>query len=219
MTTITDYITNDFKAIDSESNIQQVQDFFVEGHFSHFPVVEERLYIGCIAADDVETFDSDKKIKHYRYALEGFYVRTNMIWLDVLEVFARNHSNVVPVLDDDNAYVGYYEIADIIRFFNDTPFLKEQGAILIVEKAINDYSMGQIIQIIESNSGKILGLFVSNTTVETIQVTIKLTLGGVNEIIQSFRRYGYDIISNHNEDNYLNNLKERSDYLEKYLNI
>ena len=219
MTTITDYITNDFKAIDSESNIEQVQDFFVEGHFSHFPVVEERLYIGCIAADDVETFDSDKKIKHYRYALEGFYVRTNMIWLDVLEVFARNHSNVVPVLDDDNAYVGYYEIADIIRFFNDTPFLKEQGAILIVEKAINDYSMGQIIQIIESNSGKILGLFVSNTTVETIQVTIKLTLGGVNEIIQSFRRYGYDIISNHNEDNYLNNLKERSDYLEKYLNI
>jgi predicted transcriptional regulator len=219
MTTITDYITNDFKAIDSESNIEQVQDFFVEGHFSHFPVVEERLYIGCIAADDVETFDSDKKIKHYRYALEGFYARTNMIWLDVLEVFARNHSNVVPVLDDDNAYVGYYEIADIIRFFNDTPFLKEQGAILIVEKAINDYSMGQIIQIIESNSGKILGLFVSNSTVETIQVTIKLTLGGVNEIIQSFRRYGYDIISNHNEDNYLNNLKERSDYLEKYLNI
>jgi predicted transcriptional regulator len=219
MTTITDYITNDFKAIDSESNIEQVQDFFVEGHFSHFPVVEERLYIGCIAADDIETFDSDKKIKHYRYALEGFYARTNMIWLDVLEVFARNHSNVVPVLDDDNAYVGYYEIADIIRFFNDTPFLKEQGAILIVEKAINDYSMGQIIQIIESNSGKILGLFVSNTTVETIQVTIKLTLGGVNEIIQSFRRYGYDIISNHNEDNYLNNLKERSDYLEKYLNI
>lgn len=219
MTTITDYITNDFKAIDSESNIEQVQDFFVEGHFSHFPVVEERIYIGCIAADDVETFDSDKKIKHYRYALEGFYARTNMIWLDVLEVFARNHSNVVPVLDDDNAYVGYYEIADIIRFFNDTPFLKEQGAILIVEKAINDYSMGQIIQIIESNSGKILGLFVSNTTVETIQVTIKLTLGGVNEIIQSFRRYGYDIISNHNEDNYLNNLKERSDYLEKYLNI
>ena len=110
MTTITDYITNDFKAIDSESNIEQVQDFFVEGHFSHFPVVEERIYIGCIAADDIETFDSDKKIKHYRYALEGFYARTNMIWLDVLEVFARNHSNVVPVLDDDNAYVDYGKV-------------------------------------------------------------------------------------------------------------
>ncbi len=219
MTTITDYITNDFKAIESESNIEQVQDFFVESHFSHFPVVEECIYIGCIAADDIETFDLDKKIKHYKYALEGFYARTNMIWLDVLEVFARNHSNVVPVLDDGNAYVGYYEIVDIIRFFNDTPFLKEQGAVLIVEKAINDYSMGQIIQIIESNSGKILGIFVSKSTIETIQVTIKLTLGGINEIIQSFRSYGYDIISNHNEDNYLNNLKERSDYLEKYLNI
>ncbi len=41
----------------------------------------------------------------------------------------------------------------------------------------------------------------------------------MNEIIQSFRRYDYEIISEHFEDNYINTLKERSDYLDKYLNI
>jgi hypothetical protein len=35
----------------------------------------------------------------------------------------------------------------------------------------------------------------------------------MNEIIQTFRRYNYEIISEHQEDNYINNLKERSDYL------
>lgn len=219
MTEITDYINNDFKAIDSQETIESVQDFFAEANFSHFPVIEESIYIGSIASDDVETFDLDKKVTHYRYTLEGFYARTNMIWLDVLEVFARNHTNVIPVLDDSNKYIGYYEISDIIKFFNETPFLKEQGGIIIVEKPANDYSMGQIVQIVESNNGKLLGTFISNTTVDTIQVTIKIALGGMNEIIQTFRRYGYEIISEHQEDNYLNNLRERSDYLDKYLNI
>ncbi len=219
MTEITDYINNDIKAIAIDESIETVQDFFAELSFSHFPVLENGTYIGSIALDDVETFDTDKNISDYRYTLEGFYARTNMIWLDVLEVFARNHTSVVPVLDDTNKYVGYYDITDIVKFFHETPFLKELGGVVIVEKNIDDYSMSQIAQIVESNNGKLLGLFISNVENDTVQVTVKITLGAMNEIIQTFRRYNYEIISEHQEDNYLNALKERSDYLDRYLNI
>jgi predicted transcriptional regulator len=219
MTEISDYITNDYKAIDSQETIAEVQNFFEEVSFSHFSVVNEGVYIGCIASDDVETFDYDKKVADYKYTLEGFFARKNMIWLDVLEVFAKNHSNIVPVLGEDNAYLGYYELEDIIKFFHETPFLKEQGAVIVVEKNAIDYSMGQITQIVESNQGKLLGLFVSNASADKIQVTIKITLGSMNDIIQTFRRYNYEIVSEHQEDNYINNLRERSDYLDKYLNI
>jgi CBS domain containing-hemolysin-like protein len=219
MTEITEYITNDFKAIDSQDTIADVQDFFNDLHFSHFPVIEDGIYIGSIAADDIVTFETDKKIADYRFTLEGFFVRTNTIWLDVLEIFAKNHTNLVPVLDENNKYVGYYEIEDIMRFFHETPFLKEPGGIIIVKKAVLDYSMSQITQIVESNNGKLLGLFISEADVESVQVTLKITLGAMNEIIQTFRRYNYEIISEHQEDNYINNLKERSDYLDKYLNI
>jgi Mg/Co/Ni transporter MgtE len=151
--------------------------------------------------------------------LEGFFARKNMIWLDVLEVFAKNHTNIVPVLDEENKYVGYYELEDIVKFFHETPFLKEQGGIVVVEKSIDDYSMSQIAQIVESNNGKLLGLFVSEADIEKVQVTVKIALGSMNDIIQTFRRYNYEIISEHQEDNYLNSLKERSEYLDKYLNI
>ena len=219
MTEITDYINNDIKAIAIDESIETVQDFFAELSFSHFPVLEDETYLGSIALDDVETFDTDKKVSDYRYTLEGFYARTNMIWLDVLEVFARNHTSVVPVLDDRNNYIGYYEITDIVKFFHETPFLKELGGIIIVEKNSSDYSMSQIAQIVESNNGKLLGLFISNVENDNVQVTVKITLGAMSEIIQTFRRYNYEIISEHQEDNYLNALKERSDYLDKYLNI
>ena len=62
MTEITNYITNDFKAIDSQETIAVVQELFDELTFTHFPVVEEEIYIGSIASDDIETFDSDKKV-------------------------------------------------------------------------------------------------------------------------------------------------------------
>lgn len=219
MLEITNYINNDFKAFESSEKINFVQDFFSDLTFSHFPVIEENIYIGSIPADDVVTFAADKSIKDYRYTLEGFFARSNMIWLDVLEVFAQNNTNLIPVLDEKNNYVGYYELNDIVQFFAETPFLREQGGIIIVKKAIADFSMSQIAQIVETNNGKTLGLFISEASTDFIQVTIKISLGGMNEIIQTFRRFNYEIVSEHQEDSYLSNLKERSDYLDKYLNI
>jgi predicted transcriptional regulator len=219
MLEITNYINNDFKPFDSKETIESIQNFFADLTFSHFPVVEEGIYIGSIAADDVITFDNNKNAADYRYTLEGFYARNSMNWLDVLEVFAQNNSNLIPVLDDKNNYLGYYELNDIVKFFAETPFLREQGGIIIVKKPTIDFSMSQISQIIETNNGKILGLFISDANAEFVEITIKLSLGGMNEIIQTFRRFNYEIISDHQEDTYLNNLKERSDYLDKYLNI
>ncbi len=219
MTELKDYLNNDIRPLDSQETIANVQDFFADLTFSHFPVVEESIYIGSLSAEDVETFDRQKIVAEYRYTFDSFFARTNMIWLDVLEVFAKHNTNLVPVLDEENKYVGYYEIGDVVQFFNQTPFLKEQGGIIVVKKGVLDFSMSQIAQIIESNNGKILGLFISDANSEAVEITIKINLGAVNEIIQTFRRYNYEIVSEHQEDNYINSLKERSDYLDKYLNI
>jgi Mg/Co/Ni transporter MgtE len=110
--------------------LESVQDFFADLSFSPFSGLENGIYIGSISGDDVETFDSEKKILDYRYTLEGFYARKNMIWLDLLEIFARNHTSIVPVLDEKNNYIGYYDITDIIKFFHETPFLKEWEELL-----------------------------------------------------------------------------------------
>lgn len=219
MTEITDYISNEINALSVTDKIGNAQDIFLEYSFSHFPVLEDGVYIGCINAEDAELLEDNKTINDFRYNFERFFVRNTLNWLDVMEVFAKNEANLIPVLDETNKYVGYYEIDDIIKIFNDTPFLKEDGGVLVVEKGIRDYSMGEIAQIIESNNAKLLGAFISYSDINKVQITVKMSLGGMNEIIQTFRRYNYEIISEHQEDAYLNNLRDRSDYLDKYLNI
>ena len=219
MTEIANYISNDYKALKSYESITEAQEFFEENNFSHFPVLEDDVYIGSISREELDGFDLNKKISDYRYGLEGFFVRDTNIFFDVLEVFAKNNATIIPVLDQDNKYLGYFDIETIIKLFYQTPFLKEQGGTIVVKKTVSDYSMSQITQIVESNNGKLLGLFVSDSDFETVQITMKISLGEINDIIQSFRRYNYEIVSEHQEDDYINILKERSEYLEKYLNI
>jgi len=51
------------------------------------------------------------------------------------------------------------------------------------------------------------------------QITIKVGHTGINAIVQTFRRYSYNIISNHKEDRFVEDLKKRSKYLDKYLKM
>jgi CBS domain-containing protein len=219
MTEITDFLNTNIKALRITDSVADAQDLFSEYPFSHFPVLDDGVYIGCADAEDTELMDIDKTMDDMRYSFDRFFVRDTTIWLDVLEVFAKNETNLVPVLNDENKYMGYYEITDIIKFFDQTPFLKEQGGILVVEKGVQEYSMSEVAQIVESNNGRLLGLFISESEMHKVQITVKISMGGLSEIIQTFRRYNYDIISEHQEDAYLNTLKDRSDYLDKYLNI
>ncbi len=219
MNILSDYINQDYKPLDIQESVAVAQDFFTDVSFSHFPVTEEGVFIGNISSEDIETFDNDKKISDYRYTLDVFFTKENAIWLDVLDNFGQHETTIMPVLNVNNSYMGYYEIGAVMRFFNESPFIKEFGNIIIVEKNISEYSFSQIGQIVEGNNGKILGLFISDSTASKVQITIKITNSGLNEIIQTFRRYEYDIISEHQEDNYMKSLKERSDYLDKYLNI
>ena len=213
------YIINDIKPININDNIGNVQELFNQLTYSHIPIEKEGVYIGCISENDTHCFDAHKPINDFLYALNGFFTRSNNLWLDVLEAFAQNDTNIMPVLDTKNHYLGYYELNDIISLFNTTPFFSENGSLLIVEKGYNDYSFSEVSQIIESNNAKLLGVFISKMENDLVQLTIKIGHSGLNDIIQSFRRYGYNIISGHAEDSFIENLKERSDYLNKYLNL
>lgn len=213
------YIINEIQPLATSAKVGDAQLLFNELTYTHFPVFNDKTYVGCIAEADARCFDTEKSLESYLYALEGFFVRTDANWLDILESFAQNHSNIMPVLDDSNNYQGYFELRDIMNLFNETPFLSEPGNILIVEKGVLDYSFSEVSQIVESNNAKLLGLFISNMENDVIQITLKINDSDINNIVQTFRRYSYNIVSKHHEDSFLNNLKERSQYLEKYLNI
>ena len=213
------FIINDMNPASPQTLVGELQAIFKQLTYSHVPVLKEQVYLGCLSETDVYCFESQEAVSEVLYAIEGFFVRDSSMWLDVLEAFAQNNSNIMPVLDAKNNYIGYYQLIDIISLFNRTPFFSEPGGIVVIEKGHSDFSFSQISQIVEANNAKLLGAFISKTENDLTQITLKIGTVGLSTILQEFRRFGYTIISGHEDDTFLRTLKERSAYLDAYLNL
>ena len=215
-----DYIIKDIKALSASDKVSKAKKLFTELTYTHLPIVDKGFLLGLIAEADIQTIeDEDKLIKEFSFVFHLFFADKKTNWFELLKVFALNDFNIIPVLDKNQKYLGYYELTDILHLFNSTHFLNETGAILVVSKDISDYSFSEISQIIESNNATLLGAFISKIHDDIIEVTIKLSDHDLNNTIQTFRRYDYTILTGFHMDEYLNTLKERSEYLQKYLNI
>ena len=216
---LSQFIINDIRPFEVKTTVAELQEVFNQLMYSHVPIQKDGVYMGCLSVRDVYCFEANQKVNDLLYAVEGFFVREFTIWLDVLDRFAGNDANIMPVLDEKNNYLGYYQLVDIISLFNKTPFFAEPGGIIIIEKANRDYSFSEICQILESNNLKLLGVFVSRLKKSMTQITVKIENTGLSAVFETFRRYGYTIISGHEDDTFLKTLKDRSSYLDRYLNL
>lgn len=217
---IAPYILKEFKAFTLNSKVSEIKTFFNASTFNYFPIVEDKKLIGLISETEIQGInEDDKEIGYFQYLFEVFSTEETSNILEVLKEFASNQSTILPILNKERHYIGYYDLIDVLHVYNDTPFFNSEGIVLLLKKEARDYSLSEICQIIESNKGKVYGLFVSESNQTTVQIVVKFDSPDINETIQSFRRYKYEILSNHKEDILLEELKDRSNYLQKYLNI
>lgn len=213
------FVYDDIEPLSPTDTMDKAIACFKNHSCTHIVVTDGDKLLGLLSELDLELFDTQATVKDYAYLFQPFHVGLDMNWLEVLDAFAKNESNIMPVLDADQKYVGYYELTHVMTSFGETPFFTEPGAIIIIEKAIKDYSFSEVAQIVETENGKILGALVSQMPEDKVQITIKFSALVYNDIMQSLRRYGYHIVSGVKDDQFIQSLKERSDYLKKYLDL
>ncbi|WP_394975387.1 CBS domain-containing protein [uncultured Croceitalea sp.] len=212
-------ILNNLPVFEVSETMDKVIGFFDQTTCSHVAITDNNVFLGVLPENDLACFEADKSINDFRHNFEHFFATNETSWLDVLEIFARNEANIMPVLDADKRFLGYYDLTDIVGVFIATPFFTEPGGILVIEKGAKDYSMSEIGQIVESNNAKVLGAFITESQNDVVQVTLKISSTSLNEVSQTFRRYNYNILFGNSDDQFLEDLKQRSAYLDKYLNV
>jgi predicted transcriptional regulator len=217
---ITDYIQNKIKPLRLKSSVETAKKLFDTFPVTHFAVVEDTKLLGCFAQDDIQTI-SNKTVDLFAHThlLNSFFADEKATVLELLKIFADNDTTLIPILNKEKKYIGYYDLSDILEVFSASPFMTENGETLVVQKMISDYSMSEISQIVESNGGALLGIYLSEQQKDFVQITLRISTEDIHEIVHAFRRYDYKIISMHENDIYLEDLKSRSDYLQKYLDM
>ncbi len=186
---------------------------------SHLPVVEKGIYRGMVRYDDLVAIENKQDIlQQHSHLLEKIYLSDKMNWTETLALMMRNEANIIGVLDLSGSYIGIRLLDDILNLISEKDFINQNGYVLVIKKRTTDFSISQVAQIIESDGGKVLGILVNETGQDT-EVEVKIQTEDINEIIQTFRRYDYQIISQMEEDRHLQELKEHSDFLRRYLEM
>ena len=92
---------------------------------------------------------------------------------------------------------------------------------LILEKDAHSYSFAEIAQNSQkATTSQLLGLLRFLTYHEdTVLITVKLITDALSEVLQTFRRYGYGILSEKEDDLYREELKNIANYFDKYINL
>ena len=207
------------KTSDSGQKALYWMDIF---RISHLPIVNNEDFLGLISDKDIYDLNmSEDPIGNHTLSLFSPYVTDNQHVYEVMELASRMMLTVVPVLDQNNRYLGLITLTDLLHYFADMAAIKQPGGILVLEINASDYSLTQIAQIVEGNDAKILSMYISSHSLSTkMEVTLKINRQDLTSIIQTFNRYNYIIRASFMNDDDMDSLYEnRYDLFMKYLNI
>ena len=213
---ISDYISKDFPAFDVDSPVELALDIVQEFGFTHIFVKKNDVFLGGICKEFLEE-SPDDKIEDQLIHLERFATLEDNFILDCIKLFHTFNTNVVPIIDKNENYLGYLAYDDIFNDFSRYPLFSENGAVLSVETNLKSYSMTEIAKIVEGNNCKFYGAFISHVNEDTIQVTMKISNDSLSSVDETFERYGYHVVYKFYNDEKEDLIKDRYQYFQKYL--
>ena len=189
---------------------------------SHIPVVNDSSYIGMVSDKMIYDFELlDKPIEKEIDKLNTAHVHKEQHIFEVAILMYKLKLSVIAVLDTDHYYLGAITLYDLARRFARLFSLQEIGGVIVLEMNVNDYSLSQISQIVESNDAKILSMFLNRYKASSnLDVILKLDKEDLSPLIQTFMRYDYNVKAVYLDHTMLNDLyKDRFDQFMKFMNI
>ena len=189
---------------------------------SHLPIVNNVDFLGLISESDIYSINNpEEPIGNYKLSHSMIFVKKYQHIFDVFKVLGMYELSLVPVLDDKNKYLGSITIDTISRRISNASFISSPGGIIVLEININNYSLSEISQIIESNNAKIMGMFINNIPDSTkLEVSLKVNKMDIESILQTFNRYDYFIKASYSEqESVFEDLNERYSSFMNYLDM
>eukprot|EP01034_Spumella_vulgaris_P013327 gene13327-16995_t len=192
-----------------------------EFRVNHLPIVNNRHFLGLISEEDVFNLNSpEAPLGNHELQLSNLHVKAYQHVFDVLRVMTDHRLTLIPVVDDAGNYMGCITRKEVLENIAKISSVKDPGAIVILEISLRDYSLAQIAQIVESEDGKILNLYINTHDEDplTFDLTLKINRTDLSAIQNAFLRYNYKIKALYHEAQFDDELKDRFDMLMNFLN-
>ncbi len=214
-------IRNDISPLALSDSVFFAQELMNEFKVQHLPVLENGVYLGLVCEDDLlDASDDQLSVKDGSIRIIRTEINAEKHLFDAIATIGEQNLSMLPVLDENEKYIGYIYPKDIVVEMGGMLSSKIPGGILVLLINQNDYHLSQIAQIVEGNDGKILACYITSHSENTqLEVTLRVNRTDLTPIIQTLLRYDYTISATFHESLHTADLKDRYDNFMKYLNM
>ena len=187
----------------------------------HLPIVNNVEFLGLISEEDILSMNApEEAIGNHKLSLIRPFVTEHQHFYEVIKMIASMNLSLVPVLNEEQHYLGAITTADILKKMAESGGLQNPGGIIVLEMNLHDYHLSEIAHIVESNDCLILNSYVSNSTDNSkIDLTLKINKTDISRILSAFYRYNYFVKASYQEKEFFDDMKKRYDSFMNYLNI
>ncbi len=205
----------------SDSGLKAIA-WMEEFRVNHLPIVNNRQFLGIISEDDIFDLNSpEEPLGNHELALSNLHVKSYQHVFDVLRVMTDHKLTLIPVVKESGEYLGCITRKEVLESIARISSVKDPGAIVILEMFQRDYSLAKIAQIVESEDGKILNLYINTHEDDPLMMdlTLKINRSDLSAIKSALLRFDFKIKALYHESQFDDELKDRFDALMNYLNM
>lgn len=189
-------------------------------HVKHLPIVNKELLLGVISEEDIIHSAIDEPIGTYELSLVEAYSKQDDHLFEVLAKMAEFNLTVIPVVDEEENYLGLITQEHLIQYYAKSFSFAEPGGIIVLEMPHNDYSLAEISRLVEAENASILSSFLSqDPNSDKVWLTLKISKLEIQNILATLERFEYKIKASFSESDYIDGIKDRYEALMNYLNV
>ncbi|QIH35193.1 CBS domain-containing protein [Sphingobacterium puteale] len=215
------FLSNADFSIQKADSIQQALEKLQDMLCKELVVLNGDEYIGFVNESILLDADNEEApISAIKINTAPIQLKFNQHPYDGLVMMTVYNSSLVPILDQDNKYVGVSTQLDILKAISLIQSQNESGAIIVLSIGLHDFSLSQIAHLVESDNCRILNCATKiNLESDSIEVTLKVDKSNINALLNSFLRHNYIIMETHNTVAAFDDTAERYQQLMNYINI
>ena len=217
---IAEILKEEILSISSSASVKDVIELLNTEDISEAIVTDEGRYIYFIREIDILN-SSKNQISEINLDREGYFAYEDEHFLKSIHKMHINDLSVLPVVDQNMMYVGALRKDSLLDYLCEQYIISENESIILLEQAMRDYSLATLSRIIESEGGRVLGVFIgaSKYNNEKIWVSLTVQTTSLNKTVAALERHEYEVIAHMSGEENDSMIKERYESLMTFLNV
>src|SRR5699024_498747 len=217
-------ITTRFKPLRSGDLLADVQKRMQREENYILPVVDHTTHalIGQLGYQEVEKAGKGKKVSNLELERPVKIYREQHLF-EAASLILKYVRTLLAVVDDEWTLLGILARETVLEILPQLLNVTVPGSVISITLDRRDFTVSEIVQLIETEEARILGMTVENELgangYSRLEISFKLNVEDVSRVAAALRRYDYEVSTNSENEIFSEDIQTRADELLNYIDM